>query len=400
MKNGKFDGKYVEFMEGGHEFIQMEYANGNHANDWYFKSNDKGAYGRFRFSDDSMIHDDFDSAAMLVKWIDGVPWVTYITNGMRISMSVKDVKEYGAYHQVSIVVDNSSYLKYEIEPSVNVYAASGYSAGSLLVEAMPLEVFSYENYMRKVKNQQTLAAIAMGLSSAAAAISSAYSPSTWTVSVNGHQTYIDVSGRNINFYSPDLAFAGVAESWGRDRQIIQKGYLKKNTIESGEVVSGYFNIKEGAENFLSVTFKINGLRIPFFWDVSETIAKPIDYQSVSHEWEKQLEIKQELNGFIWQSKLQNIAIRDITNKSGTSITICDLGETLIGKKLFVLDINGEHRGIIAEKESHYTFEGEHFDAHFHIPDYSVVFPFSLICEDNPSIRINNIRKEAQDWLDR
>jgi hypothetical protein len=264
MKDGNLHGTYVEFTSNGNEFIQIEYDNGEYANDWYYKANTSGAYGRFKHNTHEPIYDKFNPDAHFTTWIDGVPWLSYTVNGLTISMAIQESREYGRYHEVSLIIDNATFNTMVIEPSVEVTAFAADYATDLANPTTSRVVFSYDAYIQRVKNRQAWTAVALAVSSAAAGVSSAMSPNSASISVNGHTAFINSYGNHVSIFAPDLAFAGVGEAWAADRQIIQKGYLKKNTISSGEIISGYFNIKSEYENYLVVYYNFNGVQIPFY----------------------------------------------------------------------------------------------------------------------------------------
>lgn len=374
IKDGNLHGKYIEFISNGNEFIQIEYNNGKYAHDWYYKANTSGAYGRFKHNTHEAISEQFNPNAHFITWIDGIPWLSYTINGLTISMAIQLSKEYGRYHEVSLIIDNATFDTMVIEPSNDITAFSSKSATELSSSHDSRFVFSYDAYMQKVKNKQAWEAVALAVSSAAAGVSSAMVPNSVNVSVNGHTAFINSYGNNISIFVPDLDFAGVAEDWTDDRTIIQKGYLKKNTVHPGEIISGYFNIKNEYDNYLVVHYNFNGVQIPFYWDVSETTAKPLEHSATiaKEPTEKALK-KYASNHLRWQAK-HNIILDKIKVKKKTRIEFVDYGKEMANHKFIIEDVNGKYE----VTETYYN----DYRVTFYIDTVGLQYPFSIICTDN------------------
>lgn len=388
MKDGKLHGIYVEFTSNGNELIQIEYDNGEYAYDWYYKANTSGAYGRFKHNTHEAIYDDFNPDAHFTTWIDEIPWLSYTVNGLTISMAIQESREYGRYHEVSLMIDNATFNTMVIEPSIEVTAYAADYATSLSDPTDSRLVLSYDAYMQKVKNRQTWTAVALAVSSAAAGVSSAMAPNSASISVNGHTAFINSYGNHVSIFAPDLAFAGVGEAWASDRKIIQKGYLKKNTVSSGEIISGYFNIKSEYEKYLIVYYNFNGVQIPFYWDVSETTAKPLDYQKTVKKGESNKPavkvLKQYESDYLrWQAK-HSISLDRVKVKKQTKIKFVDWGQEMQNHKYIIVDINGEHE----IKEAYYN----EYWVTFYLDTVDLQYPFSIICTDDNDFSFLKVEK--------
>ena len=397
MSEGKLHGTYIEFTSNGNEFIQIEYSNGEYALDWYYRANTSGAYGRFRHSDNQPIYETFDPEAQFTTWIDGIPWVSYRTNGFTISMAVEKANEYGRYHQVTLMIDNTTFNSMLIEPSTEVTAYSAETPVGLTTNPESRRVFSYDDYMQKVSNRQAWATVAMALSTAAAGISSTLSPNSASVSVNGHTAFINSYGNHVSIFSPDLAFAGVGEAWAADRRIIQKGYFKKNTISSGEIISGYFNIKREYNDYLVIKYNFNGVDIPFYWNVSGDIAQPLDYRLtipsnvIANDPKPLAEPvlkKYGTEDYTWESKC-DVSINSIKIKKKARIEFFDPNVKLEGHNYVLIDANGEH-----EINSIYAYSSGDWDnwVTFELNYIDVQFPFTIQCLDDDLLSFYNIEK--------
>lgn len=377
MSNGKYNGTYVEFSADGKEFIQIEYTDGNYTYDWYYKANTSGAYGRFKHDTHEPVYDKFNPQAQFTTWIDGIPWVSYTINGLTISMAIQQSNAYGRYHEVSLMVDNATFNDMIIEPSVEITAYASSTASTLSTEGIWREVLSYDAYMQKVKNRQAWATVAMAISSAAAGVSSALSPNSASVSVNGHTAFVNTYGNHVSIFSPDLAFAGVGEAWAADRNIIHKGYLKKNTVLSGQIISGYFNIKREYSDYLAVVYDFNGVKIPFYWNVSGGTAMPISYYETKPKAPEEVKLRQYgTDSYKWQAK-HGISISSIKVKKKTKIELVDPGYQIKDNHFVIVDVNGEH------SVSQYFYSGEWIT--LVLDSVDIQYPFSIICTENPEL---------------
>ena len=382
MSNGKLNGTYIKFSQDGKEFIQIEYTNGEYTYDWYYKANDTGAYGRFRHVTNEPVYDDFNPEAQFTTWIDGIPWVSYAVNGLTISMAIQKSNAYGRYHEVSLMLDNTTFSDIVIEPSLDVSARGAFEPSRLVLHGENRTVLSYDQYMQKVQNRQAWTALAMAVTSAAAAVSSALAPNPATVSVNGHTAFINSYGNSISIFSPDLAFAGVGEAWASHRNIIQKGYFKKNTVASGTIISGYFNIERLNDEYLEVLFNYNGVKIPFYWDVSGDTAQPVSYESLQPKKTANLPFKEiTYNDYKWQAK-HNCKIESIKVKKNTRIRITDSSRIFKGQEFVIIDANGER-----EISNIYI---DSYEVVLTVDTTDLQFPFSIICKNNNDLSILNI----------
>ena len=377
MTDGKYNGTYVEFSADGKEFIQIEYTEGEYTYDWYYKANTSGAYGRFKHNTHEPVYDKFNPQAQFTTWIDGIPWVSYTVNGLTISMAIQQSNEYGKYHEVSLMIDNATFNDMIIEPSIEVTAYASSTAAALSSEGTWREVLSYDAYMQKVKNRQAWATVAMAVSSAASSLSSALSPNSASISVNGHTAFVNSYGNHVSIFSPDLAFAGVGEAWAADRNIIHKGYLKKNTVSSGQVISGYFNIKREYSDYLAVVYNFNGVKIPFYWNVSGSTAKPVSYADTKPKAPEQPTLRvYGTEDFKWQAK-HDISIASIKVKKKTKIELIDQNYRIKNNHFLIVDINGEH------PVTQCLYSGQWVT--LVLDSVDIQYPFAIICTENSEL---------------
>lgn len=387
MEDGKLDGPYIEFTEKGDEFVQYDYVKGILAHDWYYRSSITGAYGRFRIGTNEPIIDEFDPAAQYITWIDGTPWLSYNVNGVTVSMAVRASNEYGSYHEISVVIDNTSYKPIVIDPKEDFAAYAARFETAAGSKDNPRAVLSYDDYMTKVNNRHAWESIMLGLTSAAYAVSNAFSPDSFSVSLNGTTAYVNTYGNNISITYPNLWFAGLSETWMKDRKVIQRGYLKKNTISSGEVVSGYFNVIRNSEPYLSVSFKFGDTIIPFYWDVSSEIARPIDASDLilHKEGSTVPTMNYASNKYNWRSANEKVSVLSVNCKKQTKIYLLDLSGIYRNREIVLRDADGDHVVSSATKRV-----GDLGDETMIVSDAVIKFPFSIIVSENPVCDILDI----------
>ena len=392
MRNGSYDGAYVEFNDERTEFVEMEFVMGVHKYDWYYKANANGAYGRFYFSDDSLVPEEMSPGDHIVNWVDGVPWVSFNCNGLTVSMSVESIREYGKYYQATIIIDNHSFEPLLIEPSENFYALSAAKDVDLILFPESSELLSYDEYMRIVRTHQGWQEAAITLANVAVAVSNSLSSNSASVSVNGSTAYVSARGNSVNVFVPDMMWAGVRDEWKRDRAVIDRGYFKKNTINPGEQVSGFFNIKRKRNKSLCVICELNNMTIPFYWDVSEEIAVPLNYDDIVENIRYEL---YENNAFSWLATTNNMDVLELTYEENKTLIKID-GYT-DNDSILVEDANGEHEVKLYYTQGQYNYAKNAYEQGGLqiVVDSRVSCPFSIINKTNPFRCVKDVRVKEE-----
>jgi len=232
-----------------------------------------------------------------VEYQDGVAYQFYVNNGLTVALSNTSIKHYGKWHRVYIVIQNDTSEPIEFDPAcVTAFSTDKRNRIS------KLEVWPYEKFIKKVKRSQTWSAIAMGLAEGLAVAGAGYSTShtntntyysgnrssygTASAYGSGGYAYGTYSG-NSNYrgsaqtnsvtrtYDGTAAYyaqamsqnrmAAFDESQWNVRNVIQAGYLKRNTIYPGNAVAGYMNIQRKNWNTVSITLNVNGVDYTFDW---------------------------------------------------------------------------------------------------------------------------------------
>lgn len=192
------------------------------------------------------------------EWIDGNLWAYQSKGDFIVGMTIQDD---GENYQIGLLIQNNSVAKVIFDP-LDVSAKFGY--GNSIKE---LQVYTYEEYHKKVKKNQNwelaLAGLSAGLNAANAGWSTTY--------VNGHPqtTYNYGAAAAVNSANM-MNLSNMERIMRLERNAIKYGYLKKNTIHPGEGIIGYMNIKrKGREGLLSIDITVDGNNFPFLWHMQK-----------------------------------------------------------------------------------------------------------------------------------
>lgn len=295
-KEDKLHGIYTEFSEDG-LCIQIEYSNGEPLYDCYTVSNKDGYCSKVSLSTKQPIYESPLLNEKQTEYKDGEAWPYYNKNGIMIGMTNNEVRDYGKYYQIPIVIANNSMFPVEFNPN-KVTAILTNKKG----EEKELKVYSAEEYMKKVRRQQNWAMALNAIGEGMSAASAGYSTSTTSSSYNGSSytsanasaygsggyafgnysgtsSYYGSSSSTTTSYNAAAAYqaqvianervASYSNSLLSDRAVKEEGYLKLTTIYPGETISGYINIERKKGVSMVVNVDINGAIYSFPWNISK-----------------------------------------------------------------------------------------------------------------------------------
>ncbi len=273
MKNGKMNGIMSQFSEDGYTCTQIEMIDGEPRYDYYVVSNKDGLLSKYRVSDKSQIWESPVVAEKNTCYFDGKQCSFYLKNGVLLSMTNEQVKDYGKWFQVSLLVVNNTMEPFDIDPSK--IRAELINAETL--EKRRLAVYSSDKFIKKVKNSQNWKQFFMGLGEGLAAANAGYSTSV----TQSNTTYSGALLGNSSTTSTTVSYNGAAAyqahiiannriannecSFLEERAIKEEGYLKRTTVFPGETISGYFNVMQEKGSILNVIVDINGAKYTFGW---------------------------------------------------------------------------------------------------------------------------------------
>ncbi len=271
-KDGKLDGICTEFSEDGYECIQTEYSKGEPLYDYYTISNSDGYCSKVSLSTEQPVYDTPLLNEKHIVYRDGDAWHYYYKNGIMVGMTADMVSDYGRYFQLSIIIANISMFPIEFEPN-NINATLIDKKGYQKV----FKVYSSDDYMKKVRQGQNFAIVLTAIAEGMSAAMAGYSTSTTFIggSVLTTTTYNAAAAYQARVIASDRV-AEYSNSLLLDREIKEKGYLKRTTIFPGETIAGYINIdnksgvtnierKKGASMVVDIDF--GGAIYSFPWEI-------------------------------------------------------------------------------------------------------------------------------------
>jgi hypothetical protein len=221
---------------------------------------------------------------------DGQQIYYYKYNGAIISALVSVERNYGKYYQANILIQNLSGRDRTFKPSL-IYAKLTQNG-----EVFKRNALSHDEYIKKVNNRQSWAALAVAFSEGMAASNAGYSNTYSSYSSSGHSnTYGSASGYvggnygsiygSSNTYSSTYgtsysraydgaaAYAAqqnanrnVANYTGQQYQIknqISQGYAKIHTINNETEYLGYVNIKYTKADEMKLVIPFNNTDYTF-----------------------------------------------------------------------------------------------------------------------------------------
>lgn len=292
--NGDIHGLYTRFTKDG-LCIQQEFNNGDPLNDYYVVSNSNGLYSKLKLTDNTPVYESPSLSDKKIEYRDGEAWPYYINDGILIAMTNTETSDYGKYYRIFINLTNNSFFPIEFDPIESVAILTDKKG-----KETALEIQSAQDYDKKIRRSQFWEEFAVGLANGLAAANAGYSTSTTTSSYSGTRNsygsasaygsggyaYGSYSGTS-NYYGSSTSttrtydaaaaykaqmaasqnMAALSENNYQKRQARNEGYLKRTTINPGESISGYFNIKRKKGETLVVTLNIAGAEYSFPWNV-------------------------------------------------------------------------------------------------------------------------------------
>ena len=212
-----------------------------------------------------------NDTTVLTEYNDGRLWVYRRIGDFVVGMTnYVEKSDYGKNYQILIFIKNLSETSALFDPS---------SVTSTLTDKQGktdgMKVFTYEQYMKKVKNQQAWAMALTGFSTGLNAGMAGYQTTYTTTYGAGRMPYTQVQ-TTYNYAA--AAAANMAAStqmmtlsklMSDDKKTISQGYLKLTTIHPDEGIIGYMNIKHRKGMCLTVNIPIEGQVFSFDWDVTK-----------------------------------------------------------------------------------------------------------------------------------
>lgn len=290
--NGKLDGIYYEFTEDGNACSQLEFKDGEPTTPYFIYSTKDGLATKYNIKDKSLYLEIPSLNDKQIYTKNGVSWDYYLKNGLCVMVNPSIRKEYGKYFTLYILITNNSVTPIIFDPSlINAYKTKK-------GEKEFLSVLSSEDYIKKVNRSQGWSKFFNALGEYAAASGAGHSTSSTTnnsvtagystagvigsngvaVGASEHISASSTSSRTNNYdgtaaYQANLIANNRVDNFNnqleQERNVREEGYLKTTTIEPGETISGYVNIKYEKGDELFINIPINTITYPFAWNLGK-----------------------------------------------------------------------------------------------------------------------------------
>lgn len=280
-KNGKLNGSVVISNEDGSTSF-FEYADGLLVNDYAVIEYPNGTVLKYDMINNVFLKDCPIKEKIYSVIYNGCEWQYYNMNGIIVGVCVSEVKEYGKYYQVSVIVSN--YTPYRFNFGVNNIncVVKAFDKNNQLKDSQYATVLDKEQYLKIVKNRQIWneigAGILIGLSSASSDLSGAYNRTINTSvtsskgTANINTTYYDNAARMYQGYMNAQVLANQSIKHSYDLERLSVGYLSENTIFPNTELSGHIMIPDSFHYSgfskptwqMEIKIEIDGVVYPFY----------------------------------------------------------------------------------------------------------------------------------------
>lgn len=179
-----------------------------------------------------------------------------------VGMSCNTLRDgYGSYYQINVLIQNLTSRSFVFDPA-GVKASLVTNSG----EYKELKVYTAQTLQKKIRNAQMWASVFIGLSAGVNAAAAGYSTSYVSSPYGGYtvQSYNASNAAMANMLATNEMIL-LGKQMENDRKVRDEGYLKKNTIHSGEGLYGYMLIKRQRGKEITVVISVNGKDYFFRW---------------------------------------------------------------------------------------------------------------------------------------
>lgn len=174
------------------------------------------------------------------EYYNGQLWVHRQIGDIVVGMTNNLEKDdYGKYYQIAIFVKNLGEKSVTFDPD-KIRAILFKKSGN----QRDLQVYSYQDYIKKMKNSQTWTMAMLGLSAGLEAGKSGYSRTVAT-------TQMMILGKLMD----------------DERNIKTQGYLRINTLHPGEGIVGFMNVKRKEGEMMRVKIPVEELMFVYDWNL-------------------------------------------------------------------------------------------------------------------------------------
>ena len=288
--NGHYDGYYYSYSEDNRLVYATLYKEGV-AEPYYHKIYDKQEAGVFNTSDNSPILTRPVPTLAKKEKIGEIDVYSYFMNGIRLTANMKEIKDYGKYYRVYVLLTN--YTNVPIEFGVSDIEATILNKKGT---KSPLKIYTADEYVNKIGKKTALAkwyhntnelmnAAQAGkvtvqtqvngntkTNSSTLGSGSAYNNSgssaygNFNSQTNTTNNYSGTATTTITDYAAAYEAQQVAQqnidNYNENLESIKKkrydNYIHQTAIQPYNSLIGYINIDKGTGVELDVNFKVNG----------------------------------------------------------------------------------------------------------------------------------------------
>lgn len=212
-----------------------------------------------------------NDTTVLTEYNDGRLWAYKQIGDFVVGMTNYEEKDsYGKYYQIVIFIKNLGETPITFEPEQ--ITSTLYSKNN---DTIPLIVYSYDEYMKKVKSAQALSMALLGFSAGMnAGMAGRQTTYTTTYGASGmpytqvHTTYNYAAASAANMAATTQMMT-LSKLMADDRNTKSQGYFKITTIHPNEGIIGYMNIKRKKGQSMTVNIPVGGQAYSFDWDVTK-----------------------------------------------------------------------------------------------------------------------------------
>lgn len=208
---------------------------------------------------------------VISEYNDGRIWAYRQTGDFVVGMTNYEEKDnYGKYYQIAIFIKNLGESSITFDPS-NVTSSLFTAHG----DTLPLQVYTYDEYVKKVKNAQAWSMALLGFSAGMNAGMAGYQTTYTTTYGVGripytqvHTTYNYAAASAANMAATTQMMT-LSKLMSDERNTKSQGYLKITTIHPEEGIIGYMNIKRKKGKSMIVNIPVGNSVYSFEWDVTK-----------------------------------------------------------------------------------------------------------------------------------
>lgn len=212
-----------------------------------------------------------NDTTVMSEYNEGRLWAYRQIGNLVVGMTNYEEKDdYGRYYQIAIFVKNLGESSITFDPD-KVTSALYTKRG----DTISLQVYTYDEYMKKVKDVLALSMALLGFSAGVNAGMAGYQTTYTSTYGAGYMPYTQVH-TTYNYAAASAAnmaattqIMTLGKLMADDRNTKSQGYLKITTVHPGEGIIGYMNIKRKRGISMTVNIPVEDKVFSFDWEVNK-----------------------------------------------------------------------------------------------------------------------------------